>query len=149
VASLLARREGPAMPALRSRDAEAGRPRFQAEGLGDFSRFDCARKARRPDGGEVDVARSLARLAGSSRAAWGRLLRPPASPSPGIFGAAPRRSIPTARTLFEAGGVAFGERAGSLVVGAGAATGAALRHRADRACPATSPPDVRVRLTEG
>jgi catechol 2,3-dioxygenase-like lactoylglutathione lyase family enzyme len=60
VASFLARREGLAMLALRSRDAEADRRRFKAEGLGDFSRFDFARKARRPDGGKVDVAFSLA-----------------------------------------------------------------------------------------
>jgi hypothetical protein len=60
VASFLARREGLAMLALRSQDAEADRRRFKTDGLGDFSRFDFARKARRPDGGEVDVAFSLA-----------------------------------------------------------------------------------------
>jgi hypothetical protein len=60
VASFLARREGLAMLALRSHDAEADRRRFKADGLGDFSRFDFARTARRPDGGEVDVAFSLA-----------------------------------------------------------------------------------------
>ncbi len=48
------------MLVLRSLDAEADRRRFKAEGLGDFSRFDFARKARRPDGREVDVAFSLA-----------------------------------------------------------------------------------------
>ncbi len=60
VAAFLTRREGLAMLVLRSLDAEADRRRFKAEGLGDFSRFDFARKARRPDGREVDVAFSLA-----------------------------------------------------------------------------------------
>ena len=60
VAAFLARREGLAMLVLRSQDAEMDRRRLKAEGLGDFSRFDFARKARRPDGSEVDVAFSLA-----------------------------------------------------------------------------------------
>jgi hypothetical protein len=60
VARFLTRREGLAMLVLRSDDAEADRRRFQAEGVGDFARFDFARKARRPDGAEVDVAFSLA-----------------------------------------------------------------------------------------
>ena len=60
VARFVARREGLAMLVLRSDDAEADRQRFQADGIGDFARFDFARKARRPDGGEVDVAFSLA-----------------------------------------------------------------------------------------
>jgi Glyoxalase-like domain len=60
VASFLARREGPAMLVMRSDDAEADRRQFKAEGIGDFARFDFARKARRPDGIEVDVAFSLA-----------------------------------------------------------------------------------------
>ncbi|MGD1038527.1 MAG: VOC family protein [Roseiarcus sp.] len=60
VAAFLARREGLAMLVLRSRDAEADRRQFKAEGIGDFARFDFARKARRPDGGEVDVAFALA-----------------------------------------------------------------------------------------
>jgi hypothetical protein len=60
IARFLERREGLAMLVLRSQDAEADRLRFQAEGLGDFARFDFARKARRPDGAEVDVAFSLA-----------------------------------------------------------------------------------------
>ena len=47
VASFLARREGFGMLVLRSEDAEADRRRFQADGLGDFARFDFARKARR------------------------------------------------------------------------------------------------------
>jgi hypothetical protein len=60
VADFLTRREGLAMLVLRSQDAEADRRRFKADGIGDFSRFDFARKARRPDGSEVDVAFSLA-----------------------------------------------------------------------------------------
>lgn len=60
VASFLARREGLGMLVLRSQDAEADRRRFLAEGIGDFARFDFARKARRPDGSESDVAFSLA-----------------------------------------------------------------------------------------
>ena len=60
VAAFLTRREGLAMLVLRSQDAEADRRRFKAEGLGDFARFDFARKARRLDGSEVDVAFSLA-----------------------------------------------------------------------------------------
>jgi catechol 2,3-dioxygenase-like lactoylglutathione lyase family enzyme len=60
VAEFLARREGLAMLVLRSSDAEADRREFAAGGLGDFARFDFARKAARPDGGSVDVAFSLA-----------------------------------------------------------------------------------------
>lgn len=60
VARFLIRREGLGMLVLRSDDAEADRRCFQAEGLGDFARFDFGRKARRPDGSEVDVAFSLA-----------------------------------------------------------------------------------------
>jgi hypothetical protein len=60
VGRFLARREGLAMLAMRSADAEADRIAFAARGLGAFERFDFARKARRPDGAEVDVAFSLA-----------------------------------------------------------------------------------------
>ncbi len=60
VAQYLARREGLAMLVLRSRDASADRDSFAARGLGDFERFDFARKAKRPDGSLVDVAFSLA-----------------------------------------------------------------------------------------
>ncbi len=66
VASFLARREGLAMLVMRSHDAEADRRRFKADGIGDFARFDFARKARRPDGSEVDVAFSLAFAAGAA-----------------------------------------------------------------------------------
>jgi Glyoxalase-like domain len=60
VAEFLARREGLAMLVLRSSDAEADRRAFVAKGLGNFQRFDFARRAQRPDGASVDVAFSLA-----------------------------------------------------------------------------------------
>jgi len=60
VSAFLARRQGIAMLALRSRDAEADRAAFAGAEIGDFARFDFARKGRRPDGGEVNVAFSLA-----------------------------------------------------------------------------------------
>jgi catechol 2,3-dioxygenase-like lactoylglutathione lyase family enzyme len=60
VAEFLARREGLAMLVLRSNDAEADRCAFAAKGLGNFQRFDFARRAQRPDGASVDVAFSLA-----------------------------------------------------------------------------------------
>jgi catechol 2,3-dioxygenase-like lactoylglutathione lyase family enzyme len=60
VADYLARREGIAMLVGRSASAEADRARFAAEGLGDFKRFDFARKATKPDGSVVEVAFSLA-----------------------------------------------------------------------------------------
>jgi hypothetical protein len=60
LAEYLAHREGMAMMVLRSLGAEADRRRFAAAGIGDFPRFDFARKGRRPDGSEVEVAFSLA-----------------------------------------------------------------------------------------
>ena len=48
------------MMVLRSADAEADRRGFAAARIGGFARFDFARKGRRPDGGEVEVAFSLA-----------------------------------------------------------------------------------------
>ena len=48
------------MMAMRSADAEADRRGFEAAGIGGFARFDFARKGRRPDGREVEVAFSLA-----------------------------------------------------------------------------------------
>jgi Glyoxalase-like domain len=60
VARFLARRQGVAMLALGSGDAEADRVAFAGAEIGDFARFDFARKGRRPDGGEVSVAFSLA-----------------------------------------------------------------------------------------
>jgi len=56
----LAKREGLAMLVMRSVDAEADRRGFEAAGIGGFARFDFARKGRRPDGSEVEVAFSLA-----------------------------------------------------------------------------------------
>jgi hypothetical protein len=60
IAGYLGRREGLAMMVMRSADAEADRRGFEAAGIGGFARFDFARKGRRPDGGEVEVAFSLA-----------------------------------------------------------------------------------------
>ena len=60
VAAYLAGREGLAMMVMRSADAEADRRGFEAAGIGGFARFDFARKGRRPDGREVEVAFSLA-----------------------------------------------------------------------------------------
>ena len=60
VSAFLQRREGLGMLVMRSHDAEADRRQFIADGIGDFARFDFARKARRPDGSEADVAFSLA-----------------------------------------------------------------------------------------
>lgn len=72
IAEFLARREGLAMLALRSSDAEADRREFLRKGLGDLPRFDFARKGRRGDK-EVDVAFSLA------------FARSPAFPETGFF----------------------------------------------------------------
>jgi hypothetical protein len=60
LAGYLGRREGLAMMAMRSADAEADRRSFEAAGIGGFARFDFARKGRRPDGREVEVGFSLA-----------------------------------------------------------------------------------------
>ena len=60
VARYLKAREGLAMLALRSADAEADRRDFESRGLGRWPRFDFARQGRRPDGSETEVAFSLA-----------------------------------------------------------------------------------------
>jgi hypothetical protein len=60
VSRFLERRQGLAMLLMRSSDAEADRREFASQGLGEFERFDFARKATRPDGAIVDVAFSLA-----------------------------------------------------------------------------------------
>ena len=60
LAGYLGKREGLAMMAVRSADAEADRRGFEAAGIGGFARFDFGRKGRRPDGREVEVAFSLA-----------------------------------------------------------------------------------------
>ncbi len=60
LAGYLGKREGLAMLAMRSADAEADRRSFDAAGIGGFARFEFGRKGRRPDGREVEVAFSLA-----------------------------------------------------------------------------------------
>jgi len=60
LAGYLGKREGLAMMVMRSADAEADRRAFDAACIGGFARFDFARKGRRPDGREVEVAFSLA-----------------------------------------------------------------------------------------
>lgn len=60
VKDYLARREGLAMVVLESRDADADRRSFAADGIGDFEPFEFERRGRRPDGSEVHVAFSLA-----------------------------------------------------------------------------------------
>ena len=60
LARYLGQRQGLAMMVMRSADAEADRRGFEAAGIGGFARFDFARKGRRPDGREVEVAFSLA-----------------------------------------------------------------------------------------
>jgi hypothetical protein len=60
LAGYLGRREGLAMTAMRSADASADRRAFEAAGIGGRPQFDFARKGRRPDGREVEVAFSLA-----------------------------------------------------------------------------------------
>jgi hypothetical protein len=60
LAGYLGKREGLAMMVMRSADAEADRRRFDAAGIGGLPRFGFARKGRRPDGREVEVAFSLA-----------------------------------------------------------------------------------------
>lgn len=60
IARFLEDGEGIAMLAMRSADAEADRAAFARTGLGDFARFDFARKGFRADGAETEVAFSLA-----------------------------------------------------------------------------------------
>jgi len=56
----LARREGLAMLALASADANADAAAFAKTGLGDFAPFFFERKGKRPDGSETRVAFTLA-----------------------------------------------------------------------------------------
>jgi hypothetical protein len=56
----LQRREGFAMLALASQDAPHDREVFAKAGIGDFETFHFARRARRPDGSEAEVAFTLA-----------------------------------------------------------------------------------------
>ena len=60
LADYLERREGLAMLVLESSDAKADYARFAAEGIGTDQTFTFARKGRRPDGSEVDLAFTLA-----------------------------------------------------------------------------------------
>jgi catechol 2,3-dioxygenase-like lactoylglutathione lyase family enzyme len=60
VRDYLAAREGFAMLVLASADAQKDRALFDQAGIGGFAPFDFARKARRPDGSEVEVSFSLA-----------------------------------------------------------------------------------------
>ena len=85
------------MMVMRSADAEADRRGFEAAGIGGFARFDFARKGRRPDG-RRGRGRLLARLRRQPGAARNGFFRLSDSISPRTSGAAPPRSIPTARS---------------------------------------------------
>ena len=56
----LARREGFSMLLLNSSDAASDAQAFEANGIGAFDVFDFAREGKRPDGGTVKLAFSLA-----------------------------------------------------------------------------------------
>ena len=60
VRDYLDQREGFAMLVLRSSDARADKVAFDKAGIGGFAPFDFARKAKKPDGSEVEVSFSLA-----------------------------------------------------------------------------------------
>jgi hypothetical protein len=60
VRDYLARREGLAMVVLGTGDAVADAAAFARAGIGDFAPFRFARRGRRPDGAEVEVAFTLA-----------------------------------------------------------------------------------------
>ena len=60
VRDYLTMREGFAMLVLASDDARADKDAFDKAGIGGFAPFDFARKAKRPDGSEVEVSFSLA-----------------------------------------------------------------------------------------
>ncbi|KAF0231241.1 MAG: hypothetical protein FD175_1110 [Beijerinckiaceae bacterium] len=60
VRDALARRSGLSMLVLKSTDGQADAAEFAKLGIGDFEAFDFARKGRRPDGSEVEVAFTLA-----------------------------------------------------------------------------------------
>ena len=60
VRDYLARREGLAMVVLSTADASADAGAFAEAGIGDFEPFRFARRGRRPDGAEVEVAFTLA-----------------------------------------------------------------------------------------
>lgn len=60
VRDALAREPGLSMLVLKSADARADAADFTRLGIGDFEPFDFARKGKRPDGSETEVAFSLA-----------------------------------------------------------------------------------------
>lgn len=60
VRDYLGAREGFAMLVLASNDARADKSAFDKAGIGGFAPFDFARKAKKPDGSEVEVSFSLA-----------------------------------------------------------------------------------------
>ena len=60
VRDYLTMREGFAMLVLASNDARADKDAFDKAGIGGFQPFDFARKAKKPDGSEVEVSFSLA-----------------------------------------------------------------------------------------
>jgi Glyoxalase-like domain len=60
VRDALAKKTGLSMLALKSADAVADAAGFAQDGIGDFVPFHFARKGKRPDGSEVEVAFSLA-----------------------------------------------------------------------------------------
>ncbi len=73
VRDCLRQREGIAMLALSSTDAEADAAQFAERGIGNFEPFFFARRAARPDGSETDVAFALA------------FAKDPAAPDVGFF----------------------------------------------------------------
>lgn len=73
VRDYLGQREGIAMLALSSTDAEADAVRFAEQGIGDFEPFFFKRRARRPDSSETQVAFTLA------------FAHDPAAPQAGFF----------------------------------------------------------------
>lgn len=73
VRGYLSRREGFAMLALQSEDAQADADSFSRNGLGAFEPFSFERTGRRPDGSEAPLAFTLA------------FAQPPGAPSAGFF----------------------------------------------------------------
>lgn len=73
VRDYLEQREGIAMLVLNSADAASDAAQFAEFGIGDFAPFSFERKARRPDGSEIQVAFTLA------------FAKDPAAPEVGFF----------------------------------------------------------------
>lgn len=169
VARFLAAREGIAMLVLRSRDAEADRIAFARDGVGDFARFDFARKGRDAEGREVDVAFSLAfaQALGMPDAGffvcqqhfpqnfWNAKLQVHANGARGIIGLVASAERPQEHAEFlrsflggaparsVAGGVAFDAEGAAIEVLAPATI--AARYGADAVTP-DGPPLAAVRL---